>query len=188
MTGNVWGRPYIPPGVALTTGPGTAVRGGNSLVQVAENAPAGDRVRSTLRVAGALRTVNIAGSAAMTGMDVANLVSRGNPIEAFKKDRAGYVADVMKTGFDASMTAALVSPSPVTWGAVGVTGVAWGTAEIVDNWDGIRKGLGSAAKATDKFVDDQVDAVKGRLDDAKDTLEDVGSTAKNLTGRISPAW
>jgi hypothetical protein len=61
----------------------------------------------------------------------------GNPIDAFERDGAGYVADVARLGFSASTTAFFLAPNPVTGGFVIVTGVVWAGAEAVDHWDEI---------------------------------------------------
>jgi hypothetical protein len=96
---------------------------------------------------GAMRGLGIVGGVVSTGAGVANLVQQGNPIEAFEREGAGYVADVAETAFSASTTAFLVAPNPVT-GALAVgSGLVWAGAEVVDNWDDISE---TASKAWDK--------------------------------------
>ncbi|NUP66657.1 MAG: PE-PGRS family protein, partial [Nonomuraea sp.] len=98
----------------------------------------------TGRTAGFLRGLGIASSAASTVFSGLNLISDGNPVKAFKRDGAGYVADVAEVGFNASLTAAMVSPTPFTFGAVVVFGSIYGGAKIVQHWDDITKGTGKA--------------------------------------------
>lgn len=94
----------------------------------------------------ALRGLGIVGGVVSTGAGVANLVQQGNPIDAFEREGAGYVADVAETAFSASTTAFLIAPNPVT-GALAVgSGLVWAGAEVVDNWDDISE---TASKAWD---------------------------------------
>ncbi|MEL3944812.1 MULTISPECIES: PE-PGRS family protein [Streptomyces] len=113
---------------------------------------------STLRGAGALRTglvtatktagflrgAGIVGGFASTGFSAANVISQGNPVDAFKRKGAGYVADVAEVGFNASLTAAMVAPNPFTIGAAVVTGAVYGGAKVVEHWDDIKEGAGKA--------------------------------------------
>lgn len=86
---------------------------------------------------GVTRYLGVAGGVVNTGVGLANLIEQGNPIDAFEREGAGYVADVAETAFSASTTAFLVAPNPVT-GALAVTsGVVWVGAEVVDHWDEI---------------------------------------------------
>ncbi|MBC9227171.1 hypothetical protein GL325_12630 [Aeromicrobium sp. 636] len=95
---------------------------------------------------GAMRGLGIVGGVVSTGAGVANLVQQGNPIDAFEREGAGYVADVAETAFSASTTAFLVAPNPVT-GALAVgSGLVWAGAEVVDHWDEISE---TASKAWD---------------------------------------
>lgn len=141
----------------------TVVRAGSaSLFQVTKNAftaarvgdevlPAASRSASLLRglsiagqTSGALRGLGIAGGVASTAFSAANVVSQGNPVDAFKRNGAGYVADVAEVGFNASLTAAMVAPNPVTFGLLIGTGAVYGGAKIVEHWDDIKKGTGEA--------------------------------------------
>ncbi|WP_328329955.1 MULTISPECIES: PE-PGRS family protein [unclassified Streptomyces] len=97
------------------------------------------------KVSGLLRGAGIAGSAASTVFSAANVIAQGNPVTAFKKNGAGYVADVAEVGFNASMTAAMIAPNPITIGLAVGTGLIYGGAKVVEHWDDIKKGAGKAA-------------------------------------------
>lgn len=95
------------------------------------------------------RGLGVAGGLVSTANGAANLYRQGNPVEAFKRDKAGYVSDVASTTFSASSTAFLVAPNPVT-GAVAVgSGLVWAGAEVVDHWDDISE---TASKGWDKVT------------------------------------
>jgi hypothetical protein len=97
------------------------------------------------KVSGALRGLGVVGGVAATGFSAANVISQGNPVDAFKRNGAGYVADVAEVGFNASLTAAMVAPNPVTIGLAVGTGLIYGGAKVVEHWDDIEKGAGEAA-------------------------------------------
>jgi hypothetical protein len=125
-------------------------------------------VAGTVKTAGFFRTTNVVGNALSTGVSVANVVSHGNPVNAFKEKGAEYVADVAEVGFNASLTAATVAPNPVTIGLVVGTGLIYGGAKVVENWDDIKKGAGKA------------------VDWAKDTGGKVLDGAKDLAKKADP--
>jgi hypothetical protein len=83
------------------------------------------------------RRVSVGFSAYSTVSDAIVVWNHGNPIDAFEREGAGYVADVARLGFSASTTAFLIAPNPITGGIVVVTGVVWLGAEVVDHWDEI---------------------------------------------------
>ncbi|MEU3841769.1 PE-PGRS family protein [Streptomyces sp. NPDC028635] len=134
---------------------GTPVaRAGNaSLVKVFANASRAAGETGGLRVglgaaaktAGFLRGAGIVGGVASTAFSAANVISQGNPVKAFKRNGAGYVADVAEVGFNASLTAAMVAPNPVTIGLAVGTGLIYGGAKVVEHWDDIKEGAGKAA-------------------------------------------
>ncbi|MEU9183949.1 PE-PGRS family protein [Streptomyces sp. NPDC048484] len=97
------------------------------------------------KVSGALRGLGVVGGVASTGFSAANVISQGNPVDAFKKNGAAYVADVAEVGFNASLTAAMVAPNPITVGLAVGTGLIYGGAKVVEHWDDIKKGAGEAA-------------------------------------------
>jgi hypothetical protein len=98
------------------------------------------------KTAGFLRGAGIVGGVVSTGFSAANVISQGNPVEAFKRNGAGYVADVAEVGFNASLTAAMVAPNPITIGLAVGTGLIYGGAKVVEHWDDIKKGAGEAKK------------------------------------------
>ncbi|MFE6716700.1 PE-PGRS family protein [Streptomyces albidoflavus] len=122
----------------------------------------------TAKAAGLIRGAGVVGGVISTGVSAANVISQGNPVDAFKRNGAGYVADVAEVGFNASLTAAMVAPNPVTIGAAVVTGAIYGGAKIVENWDDIKAGAGKAA------------------DWAKDKGGKVVDGAKNLAKKADP--
>ncbi|WP_442810108.1 PE-PGRS family protein [Streptomyces sp. NBC_01197] len=118
----------------------------NSLPNAVEGASAfRTGLGTAARTAGFLRGAGIVGGVASTGLSAANVISQGNPVEAFKRNGAGYVADVAEVGFNASMTAAMIAPNPITIGLAVGTGLIYGGAKVVEHWDDIKKGAGKAA-------------------------------------------
>lgn len=165
-SGNIFGRPWVD-AAGTTFG-----RGQSNLISVAQESAAGSRLATLGRTAGFLRGAGVVGGVVSSGYDIANIASQGNPIEAFKRDKAGYVADYAKLGLDASLTAALIAPNPVTWGAVAVTGVIYGGAELVDHWDDVTAATSDAAHWAGDQADKVVDSVGDGLGDAVDTVKD----------------
>jgi hypothetical protein len=117
------------------------VAGGSYTVSTASGASRlssfGTAMSNMSKASGVLRGAGIAGSAFGTVTGVVDLVNQGNPVEAFQNDPSGYTVDVTGTAFNASMTAALVCPNPVTVGLAVGTGIAYGAALVWDNWDTI---------------------------------------------------
>jgi hypothetical protein len=139
-------------------------------------------VISTARATGALRFLGVGGGVLATGLSVANLVAQGNPVDAWNEadgaqEKAGYAADWVEVGFNASLTAAMVAPSPWTLGAAAVTGIVWGGLKVVEHWDDITEWSGDAWDATTEFTGDAVDAVTDvggdLVDGAKDLVGDL---------------
>jgi hypothetical protein len=123
-----------------------AQRFANSLPNAARGAGAlRTGLGTAAKTAGFLRGAGIVGGIASTGFSAANVISQGNPVDAFKKNGAGYVADVAEVGFNASLTAAMVAPNPITIGLAVGTGLIYGGAKVVEHWDDIKKGAGEAA-------------------------------------------
>jgi hypothetical protein len=131
-----------------------------NILKVGKNAGAASRVAgasrlgafasgagAALRTAGWWRATGIAGGLVSTGIGIIDVAQEGNPVAAFKRDGAGYVAKVSGTAFNASLTAAMIAPNPVTIGAAVVTGAVYGVATIVDNWDTVKKFPGKVADA-----------------------------------------
>ncbi|TGB06029.1 hypothetical protein [Streptomyces sp. MZ04] len=96
---------------------------------------------ATAKTSGAFRNVGIAGGVVSTGVSAANVWSQGDPRKAYKKKGAGYVADLAETGFNASLTSAMVCPNPWTIGATVGTGLVYGGAKVVEHWDDIEDGF-----------------------------------------------
>ncbi|MEU8274208.1 hypothetical protein ACFYOK_05910 [Microbispora bryophytorum] len=105
------------------------------------------RLGVVARTAGAVRPLSIVGAVASTGYSVANVISQGDPREAFKRNGAGYIADVAEMGFNASLTVAMVCPNPFAIGATVVTGAVYVGAKVVEHWDDIEAGAKKAGKA-----------------------------------------
>jgi len=120
---------------------------------------------------GAMRTLGVVGGVVNTGIGVHDLIQQGNPVEAFKRDGAAYVADVAETAFSASTTAFLVAPNPVTAGLAVGTGLVWAGAEVVDHWDEISE---TASDVQDEISETASDVWDG----AGDVASDVGGTVK----------
>ncbi|MBB5934687.1 mucin-2 [Streptomyces zagrosensis] len=134
------------------------IAGASKLVQLTSGTGA------ALKTAGFWRTTGVVGGVAATGAGAYELYQKGNPVKAFQKDKAGYVADVSGVAFNASLTSAMVAPNPVTIGATVVTGAVYGTALVIDNWDTVKKFPGKvedAGKWTKDKVSDGMDKAVG---------------------------
>ncbi|MDR6118654.1 hypothetical protein QE370_001838 [Aeromicrobium sp. SORGH_AS981] len=134
------------------------------------------------------RRVGIAGGGLGTVIGAYDLYQQGNPVDAFEREGAGYVADVASTAFSASTTAFLVAPNPVT-GALAVgTGVVWAGAEVVDHWDDITAWSSdtwdAATDTVDDLTDGAADFVADRVDDLKNTAGDVKDSITSLGGLL----
>ncbi|WP_432869868.1 hypothetical protein [Microbispora rosea] len=105
------------------------------------------RLGVVARTAGAVRALGVVGGVVSTGYSAANVISQGDPIAAFKRNGAGYVADIAEVGFNASLTAAMICPNPVTLGATVITGAVYVGAKVVENWDDIEAGAKKVSKA-----------------------------------------
>lgn len=127
------------------------------------------------RTSGLLRGAGIVGGVVSTGVSAANVIAQGNPADAFRENGAAYVADVAEVGFNASLTAAMIAPNPVTIGATVVTGVVYAGAEIVANWDDIVEAGGDAVDLARRGAHAAGDAVGAGLDAAADLAKDAAS-------------
>lgn len=132
-------------------------------------------VSAATRAGGLLRGLGVVGGVASTGMSLANVISQGNPIDAFQENGAAYVADVAEVGFNASLTALMIAPNPITAGATVITGAVYLGAELWSHREEIgalvSDGLdmaGDAIDATTEFVGDVVD-------EGLDKVKEVGS-------------
>ncbi|MDT0402513.1 mucin-2 [Streptomyces edwardsiae] len=102
---------------------------------------------AALRTAGWWRAAGIGGSAVATGVGAFDLIQEGNPADAFKRDKLGYVSKVSGAAFNASLTAAMVAPNPVTIGAAVVTGAVYGGVTLWQNREKIKEFPGKIADA-----------------------------------------
>ncbi len=100
---------------------------------------------AAMRTAGFWRWAGIGGGVVSTAFGALDVWQEGNPAEAFKRDKAGYVAKVSGAAFNLSLTAAMVAPTPLTFGAALVTGAVYGVATIVDNWEKVKEFPGKVA-------------------------------------------
>lgn len=156
----------IPEGGRLPSG-GVAPRGG-ATIEVPRgrtnlwNTGRTSGIKVAARTAGFWRSLGIVGGVAATGLDVVNIASQGNPVDAFREDPAGYGEDLASLAFNASLTAAMVAPGPWTLGAVAVTGVIYGGLLIYNNWDTITETVGEAVD----WCGDRLDDLAGGAVDA----------------------
>ncbi|MFJ3722039.1 mucin-2 [Streptomyces sp. NPDC090045] len=130
---------------------------------------------ATLKTAGWIRGAGVVGSVVATGVGAFELYQKGNPVEAFKKDKVGYAKDVSGVLFNASLTAAMIAPNPWTIGAVAVTGLVYGGLAIWDNWDKVKQWPGKVADAAGK-AGEVISKGAGKLADG----------AKNLVSKYNP--
>jgi hypothetical protein len=112
----------------------------------------------------------------------------GNPISAFERDGAGYVADVARLGFSTSTTAFLVAPNPITGGVVIVTGVVWAGAEVVDHWDEIAEFWGETSRDLERGADWLYDELTGAHDWADNQASAVDDWARHQLDHLSRGW
>jgi hypothetical protein len=126
-----------------------------------------------LRAAGLVRSAGIVGGVVSTGVSLTNVVVQGNPIDAFHEKGAAYVADVAEVGFNASMTAAMIAPNPVTVGAVVATGVVYAGAEIWAHREEIAE-----------FAQDAWESAGDAITATGDLLDDVAHDAAEVADRV----
>jgi hypothetical protein len=174
---NVMGRPWttqvLRNGVLTDV---TYARNASNLIKVTQV----DGLVQTMKVAGALRVVGVAGGAFATvdsAVGVYNSFASGEAQDAWNnggtQGKAKVIGDIAEVGFNASLTAAMVAPNPVTWGAVAVTGVVYGGARLVEHWDDVTHALGEAKD----WAGDRVDDVKDFAGDVADDVTDMAGDA-----------
>ncbi|MCT7352097.1 hypothetical protein N4P33_07905 [Streptomyces sp. 15-116A] len=88
------------------------------------------------KAAGWIRGAGIVGSLGATGWGVANLATMDHG-KAWKEDKAKYLSNWTGTAFNASLTAAMVAPNPVTLGLTAATGLAYAGTLAWDHADKI---------------------------------------------------
>jgi hypothetical protein len=101
------------------------------------------------------------------------LVQAGNPVDAFHRDGAKYVAKVAGTALGYSSAAFVACPNPVTGGAVIVSGSVWLGAEAWEHAGQISQGVVTAAHAVDTAWDASVGAVGSALTATSGALDDL---------------
>jgi hypothetical protein len=176
ITGNIFGRPWT---TTVTNAAGevetvVVARNATNLLKVA----GADGVLTSMKVAGGLRVLGVAGSAFATvdsGIGLYNSISSGelarNWSEGGTHGKAKVIGDIAEVGFNASLTAAMVAPNPVTWGAVAVTGVVYGGARLVEHWDDVTGAVSDAADWTGDRISDAADAVGDTIGDGVDAIK-----------------
>lgn len=142
------------------------------------------------RNVGWFRGAGVVGAASATVLSGLNVAAQGNPVDAFRENGAGYVADVGETLFNGSVAAMLIAPNPVTATAVVVTGLVYVGAEVYAHreqiaalaTDGVRMAADVARRGADVAGD-----VIGTVDDAVDTaLEHGVDAAKRVGSALNP--
>lgn len=123
------------------------------------------------KTAGLWRGAGIVGSAGATAFSVANIATMDHAKE-WEKSKAGYLANYAEVGFNASLTAAMVAPNPVTIGLAVGTGIVYGGLKVVEHWDDITEGAGKAAD----WMGDK----------ASDIGNDIADGAKELGSALNP--
>jgi hypothetical protein len=130
------------------------------------------------KVGGGLRVIGIAGSAFATVDSTVGLVSSfasGEAQEAWThggaSGKAKVIGDAAEVGFNASLTAAMIAPNPVTWGAVAVTGIVYGGARLVEHWDDVTHAVDTAADWAGDRISDAADAVGDTFSDGVEAVK-----------------
>lgn len=177
VMGRTWTTQVLDNGVLTDV---TYARNASNLVKVASV----DGLTQTFKVAGALRVVGIAGGVFATvdsGISLGNELASGewwdNVTSGDSTQTAKAIGDVAEFGFNASLTAAMIAPNPITWGAVGVTGVVYGGARLVEHWDDVTHAMGEAKD----WAGDRLDDVG---DFADDVADDVGDKVADTIGAV----
>ena len=123
------------------------------------------------KTAGLWRGAGIVGSAGATAFSIANIATMDHAKE-WEKSKAGYLANYAEVGFNASLTAAMVAPNPVTIGLAVGTGLVYGGLKVVEHWDDITEGADKAAE----WVGDK----------ASDLGNEIADGAKKLGSALNP--
>jgi len=165
-----WGQRLVGTGWTNTATGMTYGRGAGNLFTLARQTD----LATMAKTAGALRVVGVAGSAYATVDGAVGLWNnRHENAKAWSEGgvtgKAHVVGEYAETAFNASMTAALIAPNPVTVGLVAVTGVVWAGAEVVEHWDDITHAADVAVDWAGDRAEDVKDWAGDRLDDIKDS-------------------
>lgn len=159
------GRPWTNPVTGVTFG-----RGAGNLLTMARTSG----VTTMARSAGALRVLGVAGSGLATVDGVVGLVNNREEnaqlwSEGGTEGKAHVIGEYAETAFNASMTAAMIAPNPVTIGLVAVTGVVWAGAEVVEHWDDIEAAAEKTVEWAGDRAEDATEWAGDRLDDIKES-------------------
>lgn len=106
-----------------------------------------------------LRRAGIAGGLYTGVTGTGDLVRQGDPVDAYRRGGAGYVADVAGTAFGYSSAAFLACPTPVTGAVLLGTGAVWLGAEAWDHREDIAEAWDGATGWVGDRVDDVGDAM-----------------------------
>jgi hypothetical protein len=166
---------------------------GTRLADVLRSYPSTARVGDWLRTPGAYRLfrgAGIAGAGVSTALGTYDLWQQGNPVDAFDREGAGYVADVAGTAFSASTMALLIAPNPVTAGIVIATGIVWIGAEVWDAWgDEISQWVGDRIDDLSTAASAAWDAGTEAVTEAWSVTTDVASTGWDVaSSTASDVW
>jgi hypothetical protein len=182
ITGNIFGRPWSTTVVNAAGEAETIIvaRNATNLLRVAGEADGLiSGLAATAKVAGVVRVLGVAGSAFATvdsGLGLYNSIRSGelaeNWTEGGTHGKAKVIGDIAEVGFNASLTAAMIAPNPVTWGAVAVTGVIYGGARLVEHWDDVTGAVSDAADWTGDKLSDAADAVGDTLGDGVEAIKE----------------
>jgi hypothetical protein len=80
------------------------------------------------------RAFGVVGAGIATVNGARDVWQQGNPIDAFEREGAGYVADVTGTAFSASTAVFILVPHPYVGAVVITFGSVWLGAEVWDAW------------------------------------------------------
>jgi hypothetical protein len=176
ITGNIFGRPWTT--TVMKNGVAEKVVVGRNATNLLKVAGV-DGLLESARVAGALRGLGILGSSVATidsGIGLYNSIASGelskNWSEGGVHGKAKVIGDIAEVGFNASLTAAMIAPSPVSWGAVAVTGVVYGGARLVEHWDDVTGAVSDAAEWTGDKLSDAADAVGDTFSDGVEAVKE----------------
>lgn len=177
ITGNVFGRPWQT-GIVNAAGQTEKIVVARNATNLLTVGRAGGLLEMG-KVAGGLRVLGIAGSAFATGDSTVGLINSFRSHEeqdawthGGTSGKAQVIGDFAEVGFNASLTAAMIAPNPVTWGAVAVTGVVYGGARLVEHWDDVTHAADEAVDWAGHKLGDAADAVGDTISDGFDAVKD----------------
>jgi hypothetical protein len=129
--------------------------------------------------------LGIVGGLVGGGIGTYKLIQEGNPIDAYERRGAGYVADVASTAFSFSSAAFFAFPNPYTGGAMVITGAVWLGAEV---WDAHGEDIKDAVSSAVDTVGDVASSAVAGLGDALDTATSfISSEFDDFTGSVAGA-